>query len=231
MLTHPTDQPLFIVSGSQPTATVLFIHGLGTDGAQYSSLAQQLTQGVPDPIRFIFPTAPQRTVTICRGQRLTAWFDLLDTDFTALEDVAGLRSAEAYINSLIEAEIKRGIEPDRIIVAGFSQGAALSLLTGLRSSYRLGGIAAMSGWLPIARELDVERSNAARDTPVFIGHGVGDHITPLSMAETTRDWLEARGSKVTWHTYSVGHSIVQDEILDLGHWLRDCLNSMPTTLA
>lgn len=218
------DQPLVIDSGPRPTATVLFIHGLGTDGACYASLAQPLAQAVGESIRCVFPTAPQRSVTICQGQRLTAWFDLIEANFTAQEDGVGLRAAEAYMASLIEAEIERGIEPARIFVAGFSQGGALSLLTGLRCPYRLGGVAALSGWLPIVAELDDERSRAAYGTPIFVGHGTLDHITPLAMAEAARTWLENRGNKVTWRTYPIGHSISEDEIQDLSLWLRDCLS-------
>lgn len=218
------DEPLVIESRPGPTVSVLFIHGLGAEGARYTSLVAPLSQAMREPVRFIFPTAPQRPVTICQGQRLAAWFDLISDDLVSRQDVAGLLTAEAYIAGLVAAEIEKGVDPGRIFVAGFSQGGALALLTGLQSQFRLGGIAALSGWLPVPEELDRRRSSISQETPIFIGHGSVDQITPLALALTTREWLEAAGSNVTWRTYPVGHSIAHEEIGDLGLWLRKCLS-------
>lgn len=217
------EQPLVIESAPHPLSTILFFHGLGTDGPHFLPVIRTLARALPDPVRFVLPTAPRRAVTVCQGQEFTAWFDLLNKNFVAQEDEEGLRCAGAYAAALVEKEIVQGIPANRIFIIGFSQGGALSLLTGLRSQHRLGGIAALSGWIPLATELEDELSEITRETPVFLGHGSLDKITPLSMATSAHDWLESRGRTISLHSYSAMHEIVQQEIHDLALWLRECM--------
>lgn len=223
MQTQPAEQALIVESAPHPLASILFLHGLGTRGTHFLPVIKALARALPVPVRFVLPTAPRRAVTVCQGQHLTAWFDLLNTNFVAREDEQGLRSAEAYAANLVEKEVEQGIAVDKIFIVGFSQGGALSLMTGLRFPHCLGGIAALSGWLPSSMALPRVHSGAVRETPVFLGHGSLDRITPLSMAKSARDWLESKGYKVSLHTYSAAHEIVEQEVHDLTLWLRDRL--------
>ncbi|MGV2106442.1 alpha/beta hydrolase [Agrobacterium vitis] len=215
--------PIIVETGQVPNATILFIHGLGTDGNTFLPVIQRLNLGRVGPVRFVLPNAPKQPVSICQGQTMSAWFDLLDQDFVAREDEAGLRTAVEYFKALIEAEIKSGIAPERIVIAGFSQGGALSLLTGLRFRHRLAGIAALSGWLPLSASLGDEHSQASLATPVFLGHGAIDKVTPLRQIKTAQTRMEALGYTITSHTYPIGHTITEAELHDLSVWLEHCL--------
>lgn len=211
--------PLVVETGSRPTVTLIVLHGLGTSGEAFRPVAETIATQMAEPVRFILPTASPRPISLYSGQVASAWFDLLDTNFIAREDEPGLKMAADYVDGLIDAEIARGIAPARIVLGGFSQGGALSLLTGLRSAHRLGGIIALSGWLPLADGLASERSAKAHDKPVFLGHGKLDQITPVDMAETARDRLTDWGCRVDLRTYSIGHTIDRTELRDVGDWL------------
>lgn len=215
--------PLIIETGAKPTTTIIFIHGLGTRAETFKPVVESLGRGMAAPVRFVLPTAPLRPVAFCGGQSVTAWFDLPPGDFLTTEDAPGLRAAADYFSCLIEEEIGRGVAPERIVLGGFSQGGAISLMTGLRYAHQLGAIAALSGWLPLASALVHDSSTESRMTPIFLGHGTLDHITPLWMAEKAREQLAAHGNSVDLRTYPIGHSVDGTELHDLSKWLNNRL--------
>jgi len=206
-------------SGDNPVATVLIMHGLGADGRDFVPVAEQLDLSSVGPVRFLFPNAPVMPVTINGGYQMPAWYDILGADLTSRQDEKGLRQTQAQINTLIDREVARGIAAKRIVIAGFSQGCAMALMTGLRYPERLAGIVGMSGYLPLAATLAAERSAANHDVPVFLGHGRRDGVVPISRATATRDALEALGYPVDWHEYEMEHSVCMEEIADINAWL------------
>jgi len=208
-----------IETAANPTATVLLMHGLGADGRDFVSIAQQLQLAPVGPVRFLFPNAPVIPVTINGGYQMPAWYDILGADLTQRQDEAGLRQTQASINTLIEGEVARGILARRIVIAGFSQGCAMALMTGLRYPERLAGIIGLSGYLPLADTLAAERSAANHGLPVFLGHGRRDGVVPLAAATATRDALMALGYPVDWHEYAMEHSVCMEEIADINTWL------------
>ena len=218
----PSPAPLQVIeaqTGEQPTATILIMHGLGADGRDFLPVAEQLDLSSVGPVRFLFPSAPSLPVTINGGYVMPAWYDILGTDLVRREDEAGLRLSQTAINALIDHEITRGIAAKRIVVAGFSQGCAMALMTGLRFDQRLAGIAALSGYLPLAASTAAERSTANADVPIFMAHGSRDGVVPMARAEASRDALQALGYGVDWHPYPMEHSVCPQEITDLQAWL------------
>ncbi|RZJ27154.1 MAG: carboxylesterase [Haliea sp.] len=208
-----------VETAPNPTATVLLMHGLGADGRDFVPIAQQLDLAAVGPVRFLFPNAPVMPVTINGGYQMPAWYDILGADLTQKQDEAGLRQTQASIDGLIAAEIARGIPARRIVVAGFSQGCAMALMTGLRYPERLAGVIGLSGYLPLADKLAAERSVANQALPVFLGHGRRDGVVPLAAATATRDALTALGYPVDWHAYAMEHSVCMEEIADVNTWL------------
>ena len=206
-------------TGEQPVATVLILHGLGADGRDFVPVAEQLDLSSIGPIRFLFPNAPVIPVSINGGYQMPAWYDILGADITARQDEKGMRQTQGSINQLIEREIERGIPARRIVIAGFSQGCAMALMTGLRFPERLAGIMGLSGYLPLAATLATERSSANADVPVFLAHGTRDGVVPLPRAIASRDALTALGYPVDWHTYEMEHSVCAEEIADMHQWL------------
>ncbi|MFN3571001.1 MAG: alpha/beta hydrolase [Polaromonas sp.] len=208
-----------VETAANPTATVLLMHGLGADGADFVPIAEQLDLAAVGPVRFLFPNAPVIPVTINGGYQMPAWYDILGADLTQRQDEAGLRQTQASINTLIAAEIARGIPARRIVIAGFSQGCAMALMTGLRYPERLAGIMGLSGYLPLADKLAAERSAANHGLPVFLAHGRRDGVVPLAAATATRDALAALAYPVDWHEYPMEHSVCMEEIADMNRWL------------
>lgn len=206
-------------TGEKPTATILIMHGLGADGRDFMPVAEQLDLSSVGPVRFLFPSAPSLPVTINGGYVMPAWYDILGTDLVRQEDEGGLRQSQTAIDALIANEIDRGIAAHRIVVAGFSQGCAMALMTGLRFKQRLGGIAALSGYLPLAATTAAERSEANAGMPIFMAHGTRDGVVPIARAEASRDALAALGYGVDWHAYPMEHSVCPQEIADLQVWL------------
>ena len=206
-------------TGDKPTATILIMHGLGADGRDFLPVAEQLDLSSVGPVRFLFPSAPSLPVTINGGYVMPAWYDILGTDLVRREDEGGLRQSQATIDALITKEIDRGIAAHRIVVAGFSQGCAMALMTGLRFHQRLGGIAALSGYLPLATTTAAERSAVNAGLPIFMAHGTRDGVVPIARAEASRDALAALGYSVDWHPYPMEHSVCPQEIADLQAWL------------
>lgn len=210
-------------TGPEPAATVIVLHGLGADGSDFVPLAQELDLAAAGPVRFVFPHAPVRPVTINNGYRMRAWYDILGVDGTRREDEAGLRQSQQDIEALLAREQARGTPARRIVLAGFSQGCAMALLTGLRHGQRLAGIAGLSGYLPLAAATAAERSDANAVTPIFMGHGQQDDIVDIERGRASRDQLQSLGYAVQWHEYPMGHSVSAAEVADLHRWLLQVL--------
>ena len=212
--------PVEIETGPNPTASVILMHGLGADGNDFVSIVNELELAAVGGVRFVFPNAPVMPVSLNGGYPMPAWYDIFPgPDMARREDEAGLRRSQASIEELIEKEKARGISAGRIVVAGFSQGCAMALMTGLRHAERLAGIVGLSGYLPLAATTVAERSEANRATPIFLAHGQRDGVIVLPRAIASRDALVALGYAVEWHQYPMEHSVCMEEIGDLGTWL------------
>jgi len=210
-------------TGRDPTASIIVLHGLGADGNDFVPVAEQLDLREVGPVRYVFPHAPTMPVTINGGYVMRAWYDVLGTDLVRREDEAGLRQSQALVEALIAKERRRGIESTRIVLAGFSQGCAMTLMTGLRCAERLAGLVGLSGYLPLADKLAAERTSMNGDLPIFMAHGRMDPVIPIARAVASRDALVALGHPVEWHEYPMPHSVCAEEIDDLGRWLRGVL--------
>jgi phospholipase/carboxylesterase len=210
-------------SSPNPTAAIIWLHGLGADGNDFAGLAPELDlQGCP-PIRFIFPHAPSIPVTINGGYVMPAWYDILGANLVDRQDAAGIQKSERAILALIENEVARGIPYAHIVLAGFSQGCAMALHTGLRLPHRLAGIMALSGYLPLADRFTAERHAANAHTPVFMAHGTQDPVVVVARGEKSRDALAALGHPVQWHTYPMEHAVHPREIADISAFLKQVL--------
>ncbi|GAA4333669.1 alpha/beta hydrolase [Variovorax defluvii] len=211
--------PIEIETGPHPTASVILMHGLGADGNDFVPIARELDLSAAGPVRFVFPHAPVIPVTINGGYPMPAWYDIAMADLVKREDEAGLRRSQATIEGLIAKEKERGIAAGRIVVAGFSQGCAMALMTGLRHAERLGGIVGLSGYLPLAATTAAERHEANRQVPIFLAHGTRDGVVQIERAAASRDALAALGYQVEWHAYPMEHSVCMEEIADLNAFL------------
>ena len=210
-------------TGPRPSATIIILHGLGADGNDFVPFAQELDLSAIGPVRFVFPHAPVIPVTINNGYRMRAWYDIAGVDLTSRQDEAGLRKSMAEIEELLVREKQGGVPAHRIVLAGFSQGCAIALMTGVRHQERLAGIVGMSGYLPLAQTTGAERNDANALTPIFMGHGQQDEVVDMARGKASRDALRALGYEVQWHEYPMGHSVCMEEIEDLGRWLTKVL--------
>jgi phospholipase/carboxylesterase len=210
-------------SASQPSAAVIWLHGLGADGHDFASLVPELDLSGCPPIRFVFPHAPSMPVTVNGGYVMPAWYDILGPNLVSQQDAAGIQSSERAIVALIAHEVARGIPAEHIVLAGFSQGCAMALHTGLRLPQRLAGIMAMSGYLPLADRITAERHPANAQTPIFMAHGTQDPVVVIARGEASRDALEALGQPVAWHSYPMPHSLHPQEIADISTFLAQVL--------
>jgi phospholipase/carboxylesterase len=206
-----------IDTGSSPELAVIWLHGLGADGHDFEPIVPEL--GLRIPVRFIFPHAPVRPVTINGGMAMRAWYDILGFSRTASEDDVGIRASAAAVTKLIDREVERGVPAARIVLAGFSQGGAIALHTALREPRALGGVLALSTYLPLAGTLAAERSAANARVPIFMAHGTVDNVLPLALGESARRALEALGYDVAWQVYPMPHSVCMEEISAIGAWL------------
>ena len=204
-------------------AALLWLHGLGADGYDFEPLIPQLGIVEELGVRVILPHAPHRPVTINGGMRMPAWYDIVGADFRQGQDSAGIRASEQQLVALIEREISRGIAAERILLAGFSQGGALVLHTGLRYPRPLAGILSLSAYLPLADTLPAEAAAANRDVALMMAHGMQDPVVPLILAEQSRDLLRQQGYTVAWHSYAMAHAVCPEELLDIRAWLVACL--------
>jgi phospholipase/carboxylesterase len=208
-----------IETGPYPRTTLIVLHGLGADGFDFVPICGELDLAALGPVRYVFPHAPTRPVTINGGYTMRAWYDILVTDLVRHEDEAGLRQSQQQIAELIDRERERGVPAERIVVMGFSQGCAMALMTALRYPHRLGGAVGLSGYLPLAALTTAERSTANADLPVFMAHGTQDPIVPHARGAASRDALRALGHEVAWQEYPLPHSVCAEEIEALNAWL------------
>jgi phospholipase/carboxylesterase len=212
-------QQIELNTGTQPRGTVIWMHGLGADGWDFVPIVRELP--LPDDLelRFVFPHAPVRPVTINNGFQMRAWYDISQSDIARVPDERGIRESQAAVESLIDREKQRGIDPSRIVLAGFSQGGAIALQAGLRAKEKLGGIVALSTYLPLEDSLDREASGANKSTRIFMAHGTEDPIIPMQLAERSKQALTRRGYEVEWHSYPMPHAVCAEEVEALGHFL------------
>ena len=203
--------------GDSPQHSIIWLHGLGADGEDFVPVAEQMQ--LPVAVRYIFPHAPMQPVTINGGYVMRAWYDIIATHIGAQQDEAGIRESQAAIERLIAQEQQRGIAPGNIYLAGFSQGGAIALQTGLRHRERLGGIIALSTYLPLAQTVAQEASAANRGLPIFMAHGNDDPIVPHELGKSSAQKLTELGYRLSWHEYGMPHSVCMEEINDLANWL------------
>jgi phospholipase/carboxylesterase len=205
-----------IETGPNPAATVIWLHGLGADGHDFEPIVPELQ--LAKPVRFVFPHAPIRPVTINQGMRMRAWYDIFQFG-GGPEDDAGVRASQKLVSEIVSSEGQRGIKPSQIILAGFSQGGAIVLQTALRYPERLAGVMALSTYLPLAGTVEKEISAANKDVPIFMAHGKFDDIIPIDRARRSKEILEKLGYPVTWKEYPMAHSVCAEEIRDISDFL------------
>ena len=215
-------QTIEIETKPKPSHSVIWLHGLGADGNDFVPIVQELS--LPPPgIRFVFPHAPMRPVTINGGFVMRAWYDIANQDLGMKEDEQGVRQSQRMIEDLIAKEASRDVPLSRIVVAGFSQGGVIALQTGLRQPERLAGVMSLSAYLPLTSTIGKERNAANNDVPIFMGHGVTDNIVPLPLGTASRDRLLKLGYDVDWHQYPMPHSVCPEELEDISAWLARVL--------
>jgi len=197
-------------SGHDPHASIIWLHGLGADGSDFLPIAQQLA--LPVAVRFVFPNAPSMPVTINGGYVMPAWYDIAASDIAATQDEAGIRRAQGMIEELIEREIERGVPSNSIVLAGFSQGGAIALQTGLRFKQKLGGIIVLSAYLPLRQTLEQERSPANDELPILMAHGTADTVIPIAAGRSSAEYLARSGYGVVWQEYPMPHTVCAEEI-------------------
>jgi phospholipase/carboxylesterase len=210
-------------TGANPTVAIIWMHGLGADANDFVPMLHELDLAGLPAIRFIFPNADTMPVTINGGYVMRAWYDIVATDLGRQEDEAGLRASQAKVEALIEREKARGIPAERIILAGFSQGCAMTLQTGLRQKEKLAGLMCLSGYVPIAAKAAAEHTPESLATPVFMVHGRMDPVIPVARAEQSRGLLQQWGYQVEWHDYPMQHSLCQEEVDHISAWLKKVL--------
>ncbi len=219
----PSLETVEIETGRTPSASVIWLHGLGADGNDFVPIVDELDLDAAGPIRFVFPHAPVRPVTINQGYRMRAWYDILSLELDRREDEAGIHDSARAIEQLIEREVARGASRCRIVLAGFSQGCAMALQVGLRQAQPLAGVVGLSGYLPLASSLPHER--AATLPPLLLAHGTADPVVTLERAQRSYDTLKALGIEYHWYTYPMPHSVHPQEVSDIAAFLRRVLGA------
>ena len=210
-------------TAANPVYSIIWLHGLGADGHDFAPIVPELVAPEWPALRFVFPHAPVRPVTINNGMAMRAWYDIYGFDLLSRQDEAGTRESIAQVEALIAREQERGVPSERILLAGFSQGGAIALAAGLRHAQKLAGIVALSTYLPMAHALAAERSAMNAGVPIFWGHGTYDPVVALQRGVESRAALEALGYRVDWHTYPMPHAVCPEEIADLRHWIGERL--------
>jgi phospholipase/carboxylesterase len=203
---------LELATGADPVATIIWMHGLGADGWDFVPIVRELPLPEELALRFIFPHAPVRPVTINGGMEMRAWYDISMSDISRLPDEGGIRESQKQVDELIAREVGRGMASNRIVLAGFSQGGAIALQAGLRHREPLAGIVAMSTYLTLEESLAAEGASANKAVPIFMAHGTQDEVVPLRLAEASRSALQAKGYDVEWHTWPMPHSLCAEEV-------------------
>jgi len=222
-MTQPLLDAIEIETAPSPAFAVIWMHGLGADGNDFVPIIPELGMKSSPAIRFVFPNAPVQPITINGGMPMRAWYDIRNPNLGQLEDEPGIRSSEEHIKALIARENERGIPASRIVLAGFSQGCAMTLHTGTRHEEKLAGLIGLSGYLPLAGQFPGERHPANQDTPIFMAHGSQDQVVTIDRAQASRRTLEENGYSVTWKTYNMPHSVCLPEIGDIADFLRRVL--------
>ena len=223
MTQTPLLQSIETETGPHPTHSVVWLHGLGADGNDFVPIVPELRLPSSLRVRFVFPHAPVQPVTVNGGMPMRSWYDILVPNLVRIEDEAGIRASERAVHALIQREISRGIPSERIVLAGFSQGCAMTLHTGLRADYKLAGFMGLSGYLPLIDMAGQDRHSLNQDTPIFLAHGLQDPVVALTRAQVSRDKLVSLGYKVQWHTYPMQHSVCAQEINDMSAFLQSVL--------
>jgi len=212
-----------IETAPNPQVAIVWLHGLGADGTDFVPLVHQLDLAGLPGIRFVFPHAKTMPVTINGGYVMRAWYDITGAELTRREDESGLRASQHDVEALIAREKARGIPASRIVLAGFSQGCAMTLQTGLRHPEKLAGMLCLSGYLALADKTAAERTEESLDTPIFMAHGRMDPVVPCLRAQQSRDLLKAMGYQIEWHEYPMQHTLCADEVEDISAWLKKIL--------
>ncbi|MFO7304536.1 MAG: alpha/beta hydrolase-fold protein [Gammaproteobacteria bacterium] len=224
--TQESNDAVILQPKSPPTAAVIWLHGLGADGYDFVPIVEELQLPSQMAVRFVFPHAPRRPVTINNGYVMRAWYDILSLDLTGREDAAGVRDSEIIVRRFIDAEIAAGIATNRIVVAGFSQGGAMALHAGLRYPEPLAGILALSTYLPLRDTFEREATAANRDTPILMCHGSHDQVVPELAGRLSYEHLKGLGYQVEWKSYPMAHQVCMEEIADVSAWLQRRLKSV-----
>lgn len=211
------------VGDSDADKCVIWLHGLGANGYDFKPIVPELNLPVENGIRFIFPHAPQRPVTINAGVVMPAWYDVYTMSFVNHEDEEGIKKSAHLVSTLIEQQREKGINSDKVVLAGFSQGGAIALFTALRYQLPLAGVMALSTYLPLAKDFEANLSDANRDIPVLMCHGTHDPVVPYHLGDDSRYFMEQAGIEVEWHSYPMQHSVCPDEINDISLWLQKIL--------
>jgi phospholipase/carboxylesterase len=210
-----------------PVYSIIWLHGLGADGNDFKPIVPELVDHAWPPLRFVFPHAPVRAVTVNGGMRMRAWYDILGAQIAAQQDVAGIRASIAGLEALIAREAERGVPSEHVILAGFSQGGAIALACGVRHASKLAGIIALSTYLPLDATTVTERSAVNHGLPIFMGHGGFDPVVPQALGLMSRDMLVKLGYEVAWHSYPMAHQVCPPEIADLRAWIAKRLATRP----
>jgi len=217
---HESQDAVVLEPSAAATATVIVLHGLGADGFDFVPIVRELNIPANLPVRFIFPHAQVRPVTLNNGYVMRAWYDIKSLGGSGPEDDVGIRESAASISKRVDEQAASGIAPDRVVIAGFSQGGAIALQAGLRYPQRLAGVLALSTYLPLRNTLQVEASPANRDVPILMCHGTYDGVVPAAMGVASRDILLKLGYEVEWRNYPMDHSVSPTEITDISNWLK-----------
>jgi phospholipase/carboxylesterase len=218
--TQESADTVVLTPGTAPTAAVIWLHGLGADGFDFVPIVEELRLPASLPVRFIFPHATPRPVTINNGFVMRAWYDITGFGPDRAEDDVGVRESEGVVKQYIEQQIAQGIPASKIVIAGFSQGGAIAFQTGLRYPQRLAGVMALSTYLPLRASVAAEASDANRDVPILMCHGARDPVVGLQMGEASRDVLQKLGYRIEWHTYPMEHSVCMEEVVEISKWLQ-----------
>jgi len=211
---------LEVQTGPNPVGTVIWMHGLGADGHDFEPIVPELVRPGERSLRFVFPHAPVRPVTLNNGYRMRAWYDIISIQRGAAQDEVGIRASHAIVEVLIRRENERGIASSKIVLAGFSQGGAMALYSGTRYAEKLAGIMALSCYMLLESRFAAERVAANHTTSIFLGHGTQDPVVSPALGEATRRLLETEGYAVEWHAYPMPHSVCPQEVADIAAWLR-----------
>ena len=217
------DPPVVVESSRPATAAVVWLHGLGADGHDFEPVAAELANKGLDDVRYVFPHAPVRSVTINGGMAMRAWYDIAGPELDRGVDEEGVRESAGIARALVDEQIARGIAGERIVLAGFSQGGAIALYAGLRFPFRLAGVLALSTYLPAAGSLATQAHPANRDVPIFLAHGSQDPVIPFALSERSRAAMAGLGYVVEVHTYPMPHSVCAEEVGDIANWLQRVL--------